>query len=106
MLTKDMLFSGKPEPLGGLSNEHDLTEACPDEFRDCENPWTSYAIMLFFKGSDISNWEWISDDQKERNQQFACLEAILSSLDILQEDKDAVSGWMLSEMLKEVPEGK
>ena len=101
--TATKLFTGQPQPLGGLSNEDELAKACPDKFKS-GNSWSDYAMQLFFKGGNISNWKWKSDDKAERNRQMGCFRGVLGTFSLRHEDKEAVAGWMLSEMLTEVPE--
>lgn len=98
-----LLFAGRPEFLGGLTNEEELAKACPGQFRD-DNSWSNYTMQLFFRGGTVSNWEWKSDDKAERTRQFNCFHGLLGTFGLSQADKEAVAGWMLSEMLKEVPE--
>ena len=40
---------------------------------------------------------------EERQRKLSCFKSLLGSFDIKHEDKEAVAGWMLSEMLTEVP---
>lgn len=96
------LFAGEPNFLGGLSNEQELALVCPKKFKE-ENPWSSYAMKLFYKGGNIANWKWKSDDLAERNTQRNCFEGLLGSWDVRHEDKGSIAGWMLSVMLTEVP---
>lgn len=103
MATTAVLFAGKPQLFGGLSNECELAEACPAEFKR-GNPWSSYARRVFFGGANIANWKWKSSDEAERRHQKACFQALLGTFDLKHQDKEAVAGWMLSEMLTEVPE--
>ena len=103
MTAMEILFSGNPFPMGGLSNEHELAKECPEEFRQ-GNPWSLYAFRLFAEGANIANWKWKSNNETERQRQRACLEALLGTFELSQQDKEAVAGWMLSEMLTEVPE--
>ena len=56
-MPKELLFSGGPEPFGGLTNEDELAKACPEEFQQ-RNPWSDYAMKLFFFGGNIKNWKW------------------------------------------------
>ena len=98
-----ILFSGKPGFFGGLSNEAELAQACPKEFKT-SNPWSDYARRLFYTGGNIANWQWKSEDEDERNHQRACFNGFLGTFGVSTQDKYAVSGWMLSEMLTEVPE--
>lgn len=102
MATTVALFSGEAGFLGGLSNERELAKACPAEFQQ-DNPWSDYAMNLFFSGGNIANWKWKSGDDVERRRQLACFKALLGTFDLRHEDKEAVAGWMLSEMLTEVP---
>jgi len=99
----EVLFSGKPGFLGGLSNEEELAQICPEEFKK-DNPWSNYASRIFTRGVTISNWKWATDDQNKRKTQFACLDGLLGGFALEQEDKEAVAGWMLSKILTEVPE--
>lgn len=100
---KKMLFEGVPQPMGGLTNEVALTRACPEEFRH-RNPWTEYAMHLFYEGGDISNWEFKATNKEIQNKQFRCFRAFLGTFGVAHQDKEAVAGWMLSEMLVRVPE--
>ena len=97
------LFAGQPQVLGGLSNEDELARACPVEFKN-RNPWSNYAMRLFYSGGNIANWKWKSNDEAERSRQMGCLHGLLGTFGLPHEDKGAVAGWMLSEMLAEVPE--
>lgn len=99
----DTMFTGTPGFFGGLSNEIELAQKCPEEYK-IDNPWSQYAMMLFFRGGNISNWEWQSEDSVERKQQKACFSALLGTFELKHEDKEAISGWMLSKMLKKVPD--
>lgn len=97
-----LLFSGTPEPFGALSNERLLAKVCPREFVKT-NPWSTYAMKLFFNGGSIKDWTWRTDDAAVRMKQRACFYGLLGSYVIQHEDKEAVAGWMLSEMLTECP---
>jgi len=101
-MSKD-LFSGQPQILGGLSNEEDLVKQCPPEFRQ-GNDWSGYASSLFFEGGQVSHWKWKSDDDEIKGKQMACFHGLLSTFGIGHHEKESVAGWMLSEMLEEVPE--
>lgn len=96
------LFSGKPEFLGGLSNEEALVKICPKQFM-IDNLWSQYASMIFFGGGSTKEWKWRTEDQAIRNRQLSFLKGLLSTFGIKHEHKEAVAGWMLSEMLTEVP---
>ena len=98
------LFSGEAMPLGGLSNEEELVKLCPREFYEPSNPWSTLGMKIFHKGAVISNWKWKSDDLEVKEDQAACLHGLLGTYNIGHHDKRAVAGWMLSEMLSEVPE--
>jgi hypothetical protein len=98
----EILFSGEPVVFGGLSNEEVLAKECPEKFKD-SNPWSNYASSVFFRGANISNWKWVTEDQYTRKKQLACFHGLLSGFNLHHEDKEAVAGWMLSKMLKEVP---
>lgn len=98
------LFAGKPGFLGGLSNEQDLVRYIPEKFKTWHgNDWTRFAENIFFRGEDMSKWVWRSNDLEERKRQRACLRAALGGWDLPHEQKVMLCGWMLSEMLTEVP---
>jgi len=98
-----LLFSGKPNFFGGLSNERELVSLIPTEFRNRRNPWTALASSVFFQGANITGWSFKTANQEVRTQQLACFKAALSGFDLSHDDKEALCGWMLSEMLTELP---
>lgn len=98
------LFSGQPNVFGGLSNEAELVKLCPEEFKDRHNKWSDYASKVFFLGADISNWNWKTGEVDIRLKQKRCFYGLLRGWNLKHEHKEAVAGWMLSEMLTEVPE--
>ena len=96
-------FNGKPKLFDGVTNERDLAKICPPQFQR-DNPWSDYASRIFFGGvSNISNWKWRDDSKEIQSQKGACFSALLSGSRLKHEDKEAIAGWMLSEMLLEVP---
>jgi hypothetical protein len=98
----EKLFAGKSSPFGGLSNEAELVKECPAEFMK-DNKWSSFASKIFFNGAHTENWDWKTTDKDEAIKQFICLRGLLGTFGIKHEDKEAVAGWMLSEMLNEIP---
>lgn len=96
------LFAGQIGGFGGLSNEDELVKMCPDEFRE-KNEWSQ--AMKFFNKEHIAseNWKWRSSDQEERKKQLFFLFALCVSLDLSDKDKEAVAGWMASEIFSEIP---
>lgn len=99
-----ILFSGTLLRSDYLSNDIELAKACPEFFKK-NNSWSGYATKLFAgQGGNISNWKWKTDDKIERTQQMSCLKAIFRAFILSKEEKEAVAGWMLSEMLGELPE--
>lgn len=99
---ESQLFAGNELPGGGLSNASDLIDECPQEFKN-GNAWTKYASILFSGKINFFSWEWISGNASERDQQTRCLHGILSST-LSPVYKRAIAGWMLSKMLKKLPE--
>lgn len=97
-----VLFAGVCEPIGGLSNEDELVQKCPDVFRE-PNVWITVVRQLFYTDANISRWKWKSENLLERSCQLNCLKGLLSSFGLQHEDKEAIACWMLSEMLAEVP---
>lgn len=101
-MESNKLFAGEREIFGGLSNEEELVKECPVEFKN-GNAWTGYAMSIFYAGGDISDWKWKSPDPAVCQHQLDCFYGLLGSMEIRHQDKTAVAGWMLSEMLEEVP---
>lgn len=103
----EQLFSGEPQPFGSLSNEVELSEICPIDFRK-DNPWSKVAKSILHSRAvnDISHWQWKAGEEETRVQQKRCFHALLQTFELSYENKLAVAGWMLSEMLVEVPEIK
>lgn len=91
------ILTNKTEAL----NETMLLDACPHAFKK-SNRWSDYASMLFFTG-DTSNWKWKTVNEETKNLQLRHLYGILNTIILSHEDKMAIAGWMLSEMLTEVP---
>ena len=96
------MFSGKASVLGGLSNENRLAEICPDEFKK-DNKWSDLANKIFFSGADTINWNYKSFSKEEQKKQKTCLIGVLKTFGLSHEDKESVAGWMLFEMLNEIP---
>jgi len=103
MADSEKLFAGEGQLFGGLSNEEELIEICPAEFKN-GNAWSSYAMALFYEGANIKNWKWKLTDNKAKGHQLSCLKGLLGTFGIPHQDKLAIAGWMLSEMLNEIPE--
>jgi hypothetical protein len=104
MIEKEDLFKGEPAEYGGLDIESDLLEICPVKFKKNHyNPWLRYAEAMCCCGADISKWRWKSGNEKKREKQWICLQAIFRSPDLSQNDKNALAAWMLSEMLSGLP---
>jgi hypothetical protein len=100
---EEILFSGTTDMRGCLSNERELLELCPDEFHG-DNAWADYAFWSYFAGGATIHWKWKSSDSGVKDRQFACFMALLKTCDLDWLDRDAIAGWMLSEMLEEIPE--
>jgi len=98
-----ILFEGMVLFDGGLSNETELLNSCPEEFKG-DNPWSEYVARVFYEECSTINWRWKTDSGKERAIRIAHLVSLLDSQTLNQEEIFSVAGWMLSEMLKEVPE--
>jgi hypothetical protein len=103
LMSNERLFAGQPGILGGLSNEDELAGLCPEEFKN-KNPWSDYAMKLFYRGGNIANWKWKSNYGSARRHQRGCFSGLLGTFSLPYQAKTAVAGWMLSEMLSEVPE--
>lgn len=101
-MLKEILFKGHPTP-NSLSNEKELVKHCPQEFKQ-NNFWSNFAARFFFlKIGGVANWIWKTDDIIIRTNQLACFCGLVRTLELSIEDKKAVAGWMLSEMLFSVP---
>lgn len=99
------LFSGERLPRGGLSNEQELARSCPRPFFNLENPWHAYVGDASLWGWNESSWKWQSPDAEVQVRQKNCLEALLDGdrRNLTITIRNAIAGWMLSEMLTDVP---
>jgi len=102
-MSREQLFAGESQVFGGLSNESELSRLCPKEFNR-NNPWSNYAKKFLYHGGGANNWKWKSGDTATRVHQYECFKGLLTSFSLPHQVKLAVAGWMLSEMLSEVPE--
>jgi len=97
-------------PFGGQTNVKELAELCPQEFKERSNLWKGHAIWLKCKDDSYiyylaRDWVWKSEDRSVRSRQLSCLLNLVNTKNdmISRNDISAVVGWMLSEMLNEVP---
>ncbi|MFA5098617.1 MAG: hypothetical protein WC461_00115 [Candidatus Paceibacterota bacterium] len=102
MTNGENLFSGEHISHGGLSNAGELADICPAVFQN-DNSWSRYARKLFYLGGNITGWKWKLNDEEKQRHQFICFQAILVSFKLGIEARWGVAGWMLSEMLSELP---
>lgn len=109
-MSKELLFAGSydSQGIGGgfISNRKELVKACPEEFFRNENPWSVYIDKVLQSGGCKSgHWKWQVSDMSERLKMRIYFQVLLSNKGGLSgTDLRAVAGWMLSEMLTEVPE--
>ena len=101
MLQK-LLFTSSLSPLRSLTNLAELVKVCPKKFQR-DNVWSNYAMKFFYDGGNTKNWQWKSNNQKIKDKQFICFLGLLMTFGLQDKDKKAVAGWMLSEMLIEIP---
>ncbi|MCD5381041.1 MAG: hypothetical protein LR008_00515 [Candidatus Pacebacteria bacterium] len=96
------LFSGDKAVHKGLSNEQELIQHRPEDFKS-ENDWSHYASSLLFEYPDTKSWQWKHDDENLKKQQLGCLDHLMTSSKTSHHDKLAVGGWMLSIILIAAP---
>jgi hypothetical protein len=76
---------------------------CPKEFKKEGNPWSVYANKIIESGQiDSRGWQWKTEDKEEREKQLFILDKWLGIF-LPCKEKIAAAGWMLSEILSEVP---
>ncbi len=104
-------FTGHPDiDFIGLTNEEELAEICPEDFKQ-DNPWTKYASHFVKKDVKRRNrliitthWRYKPGTEEERRHKLSCFTTILASPNLHFKQKIPIAGWMLSEILEEVPE--
>jgi hypothetical protein len=103
-VTESFMFEGELIK-GRLSNEIWLHKNCPQEFYDPRNEWTAYARNIFAEGGDFRNWNRKQEHAVEQEKKSICFVNLLYSANSLlrPEVRIFILGWMLSEMLTEVP---
>src|SRR5450755_734641 len=83
-----------------------LVRMCPKGFYDSNNSWSSYVAALLSRGgvTEELNWKWKrSSSDIERTRQRRNLSEVLTEEMLVPSNRRAIAGWMLSEMLAEVP---
>lgn len=101
----DFLFSGKVEK-GKLSNQEQIIENVPEEFVQ-GNKWYDHIQMLFITGVPVFNMGWRRKYEYNEtlwDHMMACFQAMFGAQDARPEERIPACAWMLSVMLKEVPE--
>jgi hypothetical protein len=110
-MNEPWLFEGK-WLNGRLTNEISLIRDCPLEFQTPINPWTDYVLTLFKNGGGMfTNWEWqrfyanerANEAEKSKRQRCFADMFRTSNSSFPPAKRATVLGWMLSEMLVEVP---
>ncbi|MFM2330865.1 MAG: hypothetical protein RLZZ26_372 [Candidatus Parcubacteria bacterium] len=102
------LFKGM-QRHDGLSNAKKLEAICPPEFLTADNPWSCYAEAHIGNQPNPTNWQWVDADHERATlqlhvEQRHCLDGILLGSSLARASQRAVGGWMLSRMLRRVPE--
>ena len=106
-------FTGHPNSdFTSLTNENEVLEKCPKGFFQKDNPWSNYTSHFLKKREEDEekviltiHWRYFPESSdEERRHQITCFETILISPNLSIKEKKAISGWMLSKILVEVPE--
>ena len=100
-----MLFDGEVR-CGALSNVFELVELVPEEFSP-ENEWYQYVEHLYAKGGQEYDASWKARSDFVESLWYhtrKCFKYAFMDSRIPREKRFALCGWMLSEMLAEVPE--
>ncbi len=102
-VVSELLFVARVQPDGTIRDPDVLVGACPQVFQE-GNRWVECAKRLEPKvDMDVCDWIWKDEDPQIRGTQLQVLLAIQWS-DLKKEDRHAIAGWVLSEMLQEVPQ--
>lgn len=96
------LFSGPSVPQRELTEEEKLAAKCSEEFRSYDNEWTTYIAHGSYFGFHETTWKWKSDEQSREDQRKR-LYSVLESRYLTNREKHSTAGWLLSQMLMEVP---
>jgi hypothetical protein len=86
----------------------ELVDVCPAEFRR-DNKWSNFAVKLFVtmraddRASDHRQWEWQLDPGPELERRFARFREVCRNVNLPPDEHKAVAGWMLHELLFDVP---
>ena len=96
-------FSGTTGDFGALSNAVGLLMLCPDKFKLFSNPWNILAFQVLTLGADMKDWDFKSPGREVAVKQLSLLRAVRRTPALSADGRVALAGWMLSEMLTEVP---
>ena len=67
------------------------------------NQWLRYIKDVFLRDFNTSGWKWKSENKEVQKMQLNFFSIIFMASRLPLERRVAIAGWMLSEMLKEVP---
>ena len=88
------------EQCGWQAHAHKAVASCPLEFFAEDNLWQAKARKLY-SSVDTSEWKWKTPDNSLRERELLVVLSLLSSFWISRDQKTAVAGWMLSEILSD-----
>ncbi len=100
LVAVELLFARTVDD-GEIKNLEILTSACPKVFH-AGNRWVKYARKWEISRRQQDWWKWKATEKEVRNHQFKVLLAVQQS-GLEDESRLALEGWMLSEMLEEIP---
>ena len=99
------IFQGKSKIFGGVTDIEMLIKSCPKDFYK-KNLWSNFVNIIIYRDCyDQNQWDWKSTDRNVQQKQFCYLSGLINAK-ISIENKLAITGWYLSNILKSVPEFK
>ncbi|HEX4799489.1 MAG TPA: hypothetical protein VFV22_03120 [Candidatus Paceibacterota bacterium] len=98
-------FRRNEHPLTfGKHNSIELVSMCPECFFEIDNPWSSFARILFYAGGRYDQWVWKNGEDVSQN--IAVLRKIFTAPCFGEEGEEqmvCVAGWFLAGCLEYVP---
>lgn len=109
-MTPNQLFAQMPGTTGAPSID-ELFKQCPAQFKRTDNPWKAFATKMRRGGGHVNGTGWNPKSKDpalvERQIAWVLVLGAYGKTDrtpLGELRHDAIAGWMLSEMLAEVPE--
>ena len=99
----EKLEAENQSPLTPLGEEALRQQCPPPRFFEVHNPWVIVATKVYVQGAVIEEWKWRKISPYDRSMVFGLFHLLGSSKTLEPQIKCAIGGWILSDLLEEIP---